>query len=158
MYRVTIQVVPNLPLTSKQRLRFSKRSKYRNATSAYMSTKPGEQPEWLSHLNCIHKLSTSTLFVVNLFLVLIVVSIVILRWLPLDGLREVLQLAVVLAHRPVRGQMVCFCLLWALFRAAARLEICERMVNLNSTPEFMHGDQELEVLGSWPWLFVTRFR
>ena len=45
-YRVTMQVVPNLMLTWKWKLRFSICSLYRNATFVLMSTGGWELPEW----------------------------------------------------------------------------------------------------------------
>ena len=46
LYRVTIQVVPNLPLTSKQKFCYSIRPMYWNATFVLMSTGGLAQPEW----------------------------------------------------------------------------------------------------------------
>ena len=46
VYRVTIKVVSNLPLTPKQRLRFSTWASYQNGTFVLMSTGVLTQPEW----------------------------------------------------------------------------------------------------------------
>ena len=54
-----------------------------------------------------------TLFFISLFIVVFVV-VLVLGWLPLDCLGKVLQLPVVLAHRPVSGQVS---VLWGIFRA-----------------------------------------
>ena len=45
-YRVTIQLVQLVVFTSKQRMRFSIRAMYLNATFILLSTQPCEQAEW----------------------------------------------------------------------------------------------------------------
>ena len=51
-YRVTIQVVSNLPLTSKLRLRFDTWASYQNGTFVLMSTVGLTQPEWSPCIVC----------------------------------------------------------------------------------------------------------
>ena len=46
LYRVTIQVVQSLPLTSKQKFRFIEWASYKTETFVLMSTEGFAQPDW----------------------------------------------------------------------------------------------------------------